>query len=94
MTQQAHETTVASIDDLEARLRQLEYYLSGSDDAQPTLEAAVSKGKDHTVMARLSTLEHKLHNMSEGSLVVRSLLQIRQSTHTHFADPEIRLTVS
>ncbi|KAL8655989.1 MAG: hypothetical protein Q9226_002827 [Calogaya cf. arnoldii] len=87
MTQQAHETTIASIDDLEARLRQLEYYLSCSDDAQPTLEAAVSKGKDHTVMARLSTLEHKLHNMSEGSLAVRSLLQIQRAYPTLFHPP-------
>lgn len=77
MTQQAYETAITSIEDLELRLRRLEYYLSGSDDPRPSLETAVSKGRDHTVTARLSTLERRLHNMSESSPVVHDLLQIR-----------------
>ncbi|KAL8751087.1 MAG: hypothetical protein Q9199_006653 [Rusavskia elegans] len=87
MTQQAYERAMDSIENLEARLRRLEYYLSGSDDAQPPLEAAVSKGRDHTVMARLSTLEHTLHDMSERSSVVHDLLQIQHAYPTLFHPP-------
>ncbi|KAI4275589.1 MAG: hypothetical protein LQ337_003101 [Flavoplaca oasis] len=61
MTQQAYETAITSIEDLELRLRRLEYYLSGSDDPRPSLETAVSKGRDHTVTARLSTLEQRAY---------------------------------
>ena len=77
MTQQAYETAITSIEDLELRLRRLEYYLSGSDNPQPSLHATISKGRDHTVAARLSTLESKLHNLSESSPVVHDLLKIR-----------------
>lgn len=83
VTQQAYEMAIDSIENLEARLWRLEYYLSGRDNAQPALEAAVSKGRDQTVMARLSRLEHTLHNLSERSPVVQGLLQIRESTCPH-----------
>ena len=92
--QGAHEWAIATLDDLQARLRRLEYYLSGSDDAQLRLEAAVSQGKDHTVMARLSTLQHTLHNLSERSPVVHDLLQIRQSSKPYLGNPEVKLIVS
>ncbi|KAL8992814.1 MAG: hypothetical protein Q9169_006815 [Polycauliona sp. 2 TL-2023] len=84
MTQQADETDVDAIENLEARLRRLEYHLSGSDDAEPALEAAVSRGRDHTVMARLSTLERTLHNMSERSPVIHNLLQMQHAYPTLF----------
>ncbi|KAL8887978.1 MAG: hypothetical protein Q9215_004527 [Flavoplaca cf. flavocitrina] len=84
MTQQAYETAITSVEDLELRLRRLEYYLSGSDDPQSSLKATVSKGRDNTVAARLSTLERRLHNMSESSTVVHDLLQIQRAHPTLF----------
>ncbi|CAL8577258.1 hypothetical protein XPA_003095 [Xanthoria parietina] len=87
VTQQAYEMAIDSIENLEARLRRLEYYLSGRDDAQPALEAAVSKGRDETVIARLSRLEHTLHKLSERSPVVQGLLQIQHAYPTLFHAP-------
>ncbi|KAL8765757.1 MAG: hypothetical protein Q9209_007264 [Squamulea sp. 1 TL-2023] len=87
----AYETAIATLDDLQGRLQRLEYFLSGSDDAQAPLEAAVSKGRDHTIMARLSKLEHALHSLSERSPVIHDLLQLQQAYPTlfHASNPEL-----
>ena len=94
MTQQAYEAAIISVEDLEIRLRRLEYYLSGSDDPQPSLKATVTKGRDHTVAARLSTLERRLHNMSENSPVIHDLLQIRKSACRQLKGPSPKLRLS
>ncbi|KAL8790102.1 MAG: hypothetical protein Q9213_000804 [Squamulea squamosa] len=84
MIQSTYETAISTLDDLQARLQRLEYFLSGSDDAQAPLEAAVSKGRDHTILARLSKLEHTLHSLSEKSPVIHDLLQLQQAHPTLF----------
>ena len=77
MTQNSHGTALATLDDLQYRLQRLEYFISGSDDAHEPLTAAVSKGREHSITARLSKLEHTLHSMSERSLVIYELLKLR-----------------
>ncbi|KAL8711673.1 MAG: hypothetical protein Q9225_007081 [Loekoesia sp. 1 TL-2023] len=76
MTQEAYETALATLDDLQYRLQRLEYFISGSDDVQKPLQAVVSKGREHSITARLAKLEHTLHSMSERSPVIHELLQL------------------
>ncbi|KAL8716430.1 MAG: hypothetical protein Q9220_000337 [cf. Caloplaca sp. 1 TL-2023] len=80
MDNEAPTTALATLENLQARLQRIEFYLSGSDDAQQPLEAAISTGKDHSIAARLAILENTLHTMRERSPVVHDLLQL-QSAH-------------
>ncbi|KAL8726504.1 MAG: hypothetical protein Q9166_006667 [cf. Caloplaca sp. 2 TL-2023] len=84
MAQETFETAVATLDDLHARLQRLEYFLSGSDDPTQPLEAAVSRGREHTIAARLSNLEHTLHALSENSPVIHDLLELQHIHPTLF----------
>ncbi|KAL8686381.1 MAG: hypothetical protein Q9218_007146 [Villophora microphyllina] len=77
MTQDGHSSALAMLDDLQYRLQRIEFVLSGSDNPQKPLEAVVSKGRDHTITARLASLERKLSSMSEQSPIVHDLLQLR-----------------
>ncbi|KAL8699908.1 MAG: hypothetical protein Q9201_005735 [Fulgogasparrea decipioides] len=88
MMQENDETAVAMLDDLQYRLQRLEYCLSGSDDPQRPLKAAIAKGRDHTVTARLANLEHKLHKLSEDSPVIHDLLQLQATHPTLFHPPQ------
>lgn len=76
MTGATHETTLATLDDLQYRLQRLEYFISGSDDPREPLEAVVSKGRNHSIQTRLAKLEHTLHSMSERWPVIQELLQL------------------
>lgn len=80
MSQDMSVTACAMLDDLHHRLQRLEFFLSGSDDPQQTLEASIAKGRDHTITARLANLERTLSSMSEQSPVIHDLLQLREST--------------
>ena len=65
----------ATLDSLEARLRKVQWYLSGSDDNQveDTLRQARA---DDTVQARLVRLEKDLGKLSSRSAVVRDILKL------------------
>ncbi|KAL8748343.1 MAG: hypothetical protein Q9184_007374 [Pyrenodesmia sp. 2 TL-2023] len=79
MTEEAragHETALTTLDNLQYRLRRLEYFISGSDDAQEPLAAVVSKGREYNITSRLAKLERTLHSISEDSPIVQELLQL------------------
>ncbi|KAL8838189.1 MAG: hypothetical protein Q9170_002232 [Blastenia crenularia] len=76
MNRQIHQTALDTLDDLQYRLQRLEYFVSGSDDAQNSLENVVSRGREHSITARLAKLEHTLHSLSERSPVIHELLQL------------------
>ncbi|KAL8952063.1 MAG: hypothetical protein Q9222_002015 [Ikaeria aurantiellina] len=84
MDNDAHTTALATLENLQARLQRIEYYLSGSDEAQQPLEAAISKGKDQSIASRLTFLERTLHTMRERSPVVHDLLQLQSAYPTLF----------
>ncbi|KAL8681191.1 MAG: hypothetical protein Q9186_002648 [Xanthomendoza sp. 1 TL-2023] len=73
-------TGFATLEDLEARLQRLEYFLSGSDEPSQPLEAAVSKGREHSIAARLLKLEYTIQEFSERSPAAHDLLQLQ---HAH-----------
>lgn len=93
MTGETHEITVATLDDLQYRLQRLEYFISGSDDPKKPLEAVVSKGREHSINARLAKLERTLHSMSEKWPVLQELLQLEAAHpslfHTSTSDPDV-----
>ena len=66
---------------LEERLRRVEWYLSGSDDVQTTLQGAADQGRDHTAQARLQSLESNLSRLVTQSPTVRNLLILRESCY-------------
>ena len=70
------ETARATLDSLEARLRKVLWYLSGSDGdkVEDTLRGVKA---DETVQARLVRLEKELGKLSSRSAVVRDLLRLR-----------------
>ncbi|KAI4172436.1 MAG: hypothetical protein LQ343_003526 [Gyalolechia ehrenbergii] len=93
MTGATHETTLATLDDLQYRLQRLEYFISGSDDPREPLEAVVSKGRNHSIQTRLAKLEHTLHSMSERWPVIQELLQLEAAHPNLFHPPGSDLDV-
>ena len=75
MSETPTKTVQATLDSLEARLRKVQWYLSGSDDNQveDTLRQARA---DDTVQARLVRLEKDLGKLSSRSPVVRDILKL------------------
>ena len=76
MSETPTETARATLDSLEARLRKVLWYLSGSDGdkVEDTLRGVKA---DETVQARLVRLEKELGKLSSRSAVVWDLLRLR-----------------
>ena len=77
MSDTATKTALATLDSLEARLKKVQWYLSGSDEVEDTLQGVIAQGQDYTVQARLARLENNLGKLSSNSSVVRDLLKLR-----------------
>lgn len=77
MSGTATTTALATLISLEARLQKVQWYLSGSDEAEDTLQGVVAQGQDGTLQARLAGLENELGKLSSRSPVVRDLLRLR-----------------
>lgn len=77
MSEDATTTALATLDSLEARLQKVQWYLSGSDEAEDTLQGVIAQGQDDTVQARLARLENKLGKLSSRSPALRDLLKLR-----------------
>ncbi len=73
----ATKTAFGTLDSLEARLQKVQWYLSGDDEVEATLQRVIAQGQDYTVQARLSQLENDLGKLSSRSQVVRDLLTLR-----------------
>ncbi|KAL8926230.1 MAG: hypothetical protein Q9208_003133 [Pyrenodesmia sp. 3 TL-2023] len=87
MTEEAgagHESALASLDNLQYRLRRLEYFISGSDNAQESLAAVVSKSREYNITSRLTKLEHTLHSISVKFPIIEELLQLEAAYPTLF----------
>jgi len=67
-------TAIETIDLLEARLRRIEYAVSGKTD-----EATIS-GTKPSAVKRLADLEYSLHQLASKSRVIQDLLRLREST--------------
>ena len=76
MSETPTKTAQATLESLEARLRKVQWYLSGSDGdkVEDTLRGLTA---DDTVQARLVRLEKDLVKLSSRSTVVRDLLKLR-----------------
>lgn len=87
----AEETTYA----LEARLRRIEFVLSGTTSEDPVSELFVLRkaGRESTVKAHLDALERDLAKLSAKSRTVRDLLDLRLfyplSSDYHLAGSEL-----
>lgn len=77
MSETATKTALATLDSLEVRLQKVQWYLSGSDEAEDILHEVTAQGQDYTVQARLARLENNLGKLSSRSPVVRDLLKLR-----------------
>ena len=77
MSGTATKTALATLDSLEARLQKVQWYLSGDEEVEATLQRVIAQGQDYTVQARLSRLENDLGKLSSRSQVVRDLLKLR-----------------
>ena len=77
MNETATATALATLDSLEARLQKVQWYLSGSDEMEDTLQGVIAQGQDYTVQVRLTRLENNLGKLSSRSPVVRDLLKLR-----------------
>ena len=77
MSETAAQTALATLHSLEARLQKVQWYLSGSDEIEDTLQGVIVQGQDYTVQARLARLENNLGKLASRSSVVRDLLKLR-----------------
>ena len=75
MSEIPSKTAQATLDSLEARLRKVQWYLSGSDGdkVEDTLREVTA---DDTVQARLVRLQKELRRLASRSAVVRDLLKL------------------
>ncbi|KAL8900419.1 MAG: hypothetical protein Q9207_005709 [Kuettlingeria erythrocarpa] len=71
-----HDTTISTVNNLQYRLQRLEYFISGSDDAQEPLAAVVSKGREHNIRSRIAKLKRTLHSISDKYPVIQELLRL------------------
>lgn len=76
MTDSIDAAALRTIELLEHRLNHVRSLLSGDDRIKGDLQHVVEHGKNRTVLARLSTIESKLGQLSEKSPAVRHLLQL------------------
>lgn len=76
MTDDIEQTARDTVDLLEQRLRRIEYFLTGHDPAQESLQEAVAEGKDRTVLTRLAKVENSLAKLASSSPVVEDLLKL------------------
>ncbi|KAL8653872.1 MAG: hypothetical protein Q9210_001846 [Variospora velana] len=76
-TRQTHDTSITTLENLQYRLQRLEYFISGSDNAQEPLEGVISKGREHNITSQLAKLEKTLHSLSEQSPIIDELLQLQ-----------------
>ncbi len=76
MTDDIEQTARGTVDLLEQRLRRIEYFLTGHDPAQESLQEAVAEGKDRTVLTRLAKVENSLAKLASSSPVVEDLLKL------------------
>lgn len=81
MGDQANKTALETLDALEDRIRRVGWYLSGSGNVEEALQHVVEKGRDQTAQARLARLENDLRKMAARAVVVRDLLQFRESAY-------------
>ena len=77
MSENGTKTALLTLASLEARLQKVQWYLSGSDEADDILRGVISQGRDHTIQARLARLESNLSKLCSRSPVVRDLLKLR-----------------
>ena len=77
MSENGTKTALLTLASLEARLQKLQWYLSGSDEADDILQRVISQGRDHTIQARLARLESDLSKLCSRSPAVRDLLKLR-----------------
>lgn len=76
MTDDTERTAKGTVNLLEQRLRRIEFFLSGHDRAQESLQKAATEGKDRTVLTRLSEVEDNLARLASNSPVVNDLLKL------------------
>lgn len=69
-------TATETIDLLEARLRRIEFVLSGKDGSSTT----TSDVNTTSAVQRLADLEHSLHQLASKSRVAQDILTLRKST--------------
>jgi hypothetical protein len=80
MSNSLDEIALETLDALESRLQRVEWFLSGSDEAEESLHQVVARGRDQTVQGRLAGLESNLGKLSLNSQVVRDILVLCEST--------------
>ena len=79
MSNALDETALLTLISLEDRLRRLEWYLSGADEAEERLQQVVNSGRENTVPTRLARLESSLVRLSAQWPTVDALLRLRES---------------
>lgn len=77
MSETGIKTALVTLASLDARLQKVQWYLSGSDEADDILRGVISQGRDHTIQTRLARLESNLSKLCSRSPVVRDLLKLR-----------------
>lgn len=80
MSETATKTALATLESLEVRLQKVQWYLSGSNEVEDSLQGVTAQGQDYTVQARLARLENNLGKLRSRSPVVRDLLMLRSSS--------------
>ena len=76
MDNNSNKTAFETLSSLGDRLRRLEWYLSGTDEAGSTLQQVVDQGKNNTVQVRLGKLENDLDGLSARSPAAHGLLKL------------------
>lgn len=79
-----------TIELLEHRLERVRFLLSGDDRIEDDLNHVQEHGKNHTILARLATIQSSLSQLSEKSPVVRRLLHLCRCSPPTVDSPSTR----
>ena len=79
MSKPLDETALVTLISLEDRLKRLEWFLSGADEAEEKLQQVLDSGRENTVPTRLARLESSLVKLSAQWPTVDALLRLCES---------------
>lgn len=84
MTDSTDDVALETIELLEARLRRIQYIVTGNGDSEELVAHTPNGGlTEQTVGVRLTQLEHDFHRLCQRSKTVQEILRLRRCTTHH-----------
>ena len=91
-TEAANKTALETIELLTYRLRRIEFLLTGSDEEELQLQKLAAQAQEHSLHARITSLENDLARLASKSAMVDGLLKLCKSSMIHVKTLRLRIS--